>query len=111
MDDPTPEEPWNNYLPALDSAALKIEQAILATVIGLRWTVEQRQRSLWLLEQTRAMWIQQTNPNAALDELHSLCWDSPVESLSLVRANLELIRSWSQEIVADTAVPKIEPTV
>ncbi len=100
MDDPTPEPAWSNYLPALDRAALKIEQAITATVTGPRWSVEQRRRCLWLLEHTRVLWRQRTNPNAALDELRSLCWDSPVESLSLVRSNLELIRSWSQEIVS-----------
>jgi hypothetical protein len=99
-DAPGETQPWSNYLPALNRAVLAIEQALMASTVSPTWTSEQRGQALKLLEQIRQRWQRQTDPRAELDQLRTLCWDSPVASLTLVRTNLELISSWHEELHA-----------
>jgi hypothetical protein len=98
MGDGHPTPAWHNYLPALERALLSIEQSLMDSSVKPTWTEAQRARSLALLEEIRQRWQNQHDPSAALDQLRNLCWDSPVASLTLVRANLELIRSWHEEL-------------
>jgi hypothetical protein len=106
MGDVHPNQPWHNYLPALDRALLAIEHALLASNAAPNWTDTQRADALGLLEVIRQRWQHRIDPSAELDQLRNLCWDSPVASLTLVRANLELIRSWREELVLVQPPPR-----
>ena len=99
-------ERWNDYLPALERALSALTEAVHATGLSPAWTQQQAARACSLLSEINTRWHAQHDPSAALRELRTLCWDSPLEPLMLVRANLELISSWTDEITGGEQQPK-----
>jgi hypothetical protein len=63
------------------------------------WGSGERDHALALIQRIEKLWQNRVDPNLELTELRSLCWNSPIHSLGLVRTNLELICAWREEIV------------
>ena len=76
-----------------------MEQALREPDGDRDWVSGERDQALALIERVEKLWQNRVDPNFELNELKSLCWNSPIQSIGLVRMNLELICAWREEIV------------